>query len=114
MANLLSCTIIVETQYDSQDNYYPRSVEHDSKSYNSESRSAASKFKDPQQDPYSESAEHDSQTYNSESRLAPSRQPKDLQDNYYSGSYYSRSIEHDLQSYRESGKGQLDSQAYYE
>ena len=104
IAILLSFTTIVEAQRDQQEDYYSRSVEHwnlesvDSLSY-SDSRSATSKLRDPQDNSYL--------------RSALSRKFKDSQDIYYIGSSYSKSIEHNLQSHRESGTGQSDSQGSY-
>ena len=112
IAILLSFTTIVGAQRAHQEDYYSRSVEHDSLSYD-HSRSATSKLRDSQYDSYSRFAQHDSQSYSSQSRSALSRQFKDSQDNYYIGSSYSKSTEHNLQSHRESGTGQSDSQGYY-
>ena len=58
------------------------------------------------QDNNSRSVERDSQSYNSESRSSPSRQVKDSRDNFYSGSYSSRSTEYGSQSQRESERSQ--------
>ena len=112
IAILLSFTTIVGAQRDYHEDYYSRSVELESLSYD-HSRSATSKLRDPQYDSYSRSAQHDSQSYSSQSRSALSRQFKDSQDNYYLGSSYSKSTEHNLQSHRESGTGQSDSQGSY-
>ena len=108
----LSFTTIVGAQQDQQEDYHSRSVELDSQSYD-DSTSATSKLRHPQDYSYSRSAQHDSQSYSSRSRSALSRQFKESQDNYYIGSSYSRSIEHNLPSHRESGNGQSDSQSYY-
>ena len=66
------------------------------------------------QDYNSRSVERDSQSYNSESRSSPSRQVKDSRDNFYSGSYGSRSTEYGSQSQRESERSQSASQGTYE
>ena len=108
----LSFTTIVGAQQDQQEDYHSRSVELDSQSYD-DSRSATRILWDPQDYSYSRSAQHDSQSYSSQSRSALSRQFKDSQDNYYTGSSYSRSTEHNFPGHRESGNGQSDSQGYY-
>ena len=84
IATLLSCTILVKARQYPQDDFYSRS------------------------------AEHDSQSYDFKSRSVPSRQVKDPQDNFYSGSYNSRSTEGGSQSHRVSEQSQSASQGYYE
>ena len=108
----LSFTTIVVAQQDQQEDYHSRSVELDSQSYDN-SKSATSKLRHSQDYSYSRSAQNDTQSYSSQSRSPLSRQFKDSQDNYYTGSSYSRSTEHNLPSHRESGNGRSDSQGYY-